>query len=1168
MSVTAGQVAVKLNLDKTQFEQGMQQARKSVDLLSTAFSSIAALGVGATLLNIGQNALKASSDFEQAQVAFGVMLGDAEKASRLVNQLQDMANVTPFETQDLLDASRVLLNFGIQLEDLLPDLQMLGDISGGNREKMRSMTLAFAQMSSAGRLMGQDMLQMVNAGFNPLQQISEETGKSMAVLKKEMEEGKISVDMVQQAFKNATAEGGRFHGMMEQQSQTLEGVTSTMSDAYTLMTRSISDMALPAIKEQIVETTKLIEKITEHINNLKAWVSVNQSTVYGLQNFAVALAATVTGSVALAKLIPQITIAYKTATAAIVAETAAQEALAYSKKVAAAEEIGLYQATMAYNTALATQNKELIKTAATNLQEAQTMHATAVATVEANTAKVASTRVTAAQCLMTGNLSKAIKLATVEVRAFTAALITNPITWITVALGAGAVAWWKYQQSIHETANAIEELNAKQDENVNKTTEAIRTIQELQGAKNLDYEQTKRLDQAIEYLTEKYPNYINKLKEELRLKGQISKATAEQIANEMTLAKVKDLSERKAKIDKKVERGIAAYNQQQLMAAARFGTPIQENPGRLGVSKSLQRDQDAINKELEKVKKEREAIVNELTSLQAEEPVARRSTSTAAGETKTAKQLAAEEKARQKEALDYKIAMLEVEKYETQKTEDEIYQINLQQANARINAAKAGTSEYAQALAQKLQLEREYEQKQKALKSQQVVDDLTNAKQGIDNQMAMLELEYDRRRISKAQLLQLEINFINQKKKLEEAALQEQLKLVQGNAAEEVKIKRASQQVMENYNLQANRKALELWNYQHQEIKGFADDFASEWGNTLSGLISGEMTFADAANSLFNNILGSFGDMCGEMVTRWIKDNMSLITTTRAFTTVKLWCDRLLHLSNAQTVASNTLVASSAATSAAATTGAATATAGAMTGLGSAVTFVVNPIMKLAGAMATLAASSGAVALSMPIIALSTAVTAASAALAALSMGILNTALMMTSPLAMMFAPVSVMLAAEMAVVGAAATTAAVAVGKLAVALAAASAAAIPFVGWMLAPAAAMATGAGIAAGQMLAASAVQFREKGGEVKKGQAYIVGEKRPELFIPDRNGRIEPNLNSLNGNGESTTQNSYSTTVVIQAIDTKDFKQRVGDLTEFIHGNIQKGVKKRQLAPLGG
>lgn len=1106
MSVTAGQVAVKLNLDKTQFEQGMQQARKSVDLLSTAFSSIAALGVGATLLNIGQNALKASSDFEQAQVAFGVMLGDAEKASRLVNQLQDMANVTPFETQDLLDASRVLLNFGIQLEDLLPDLQMLGDISGGNREKMRSMTLAFAQMSSAGRLMGQDMLQMVNAGFNPLQQISEETGKSMAVLKKEMEEGKISVEMVQQAFRNATAEGGRFHGMMEQQSQTLEGVTSTMSDAYTLMTRSISDMALPAIKEQIVETTKLIEKITENINAFKEWASVNQSTVYGLKNASIAIAALAVAIPLTSKAVTGLILAYRNLGVVTASTTAYHLAFANLLKGNAALALVQYRA--------------------------------------------------------------AITATIVQVRALTVAMLANPITWVTVVLGAGAAAWWKYQQSIHETANAIEELNAKQDENVNKTTEAIRTIQELQGAKNLDYEQTKRLDQAIEYLTEKYPNYINKLKEELRLKGQISKATAEQIANEMTLAKVKDLSERKAKIDKKVERGIAAYNQQQLMAAARFGTPIQENPGRLGVSKSLQRDQDAINKELEKVKKEREAIVNELTSLQAEEPVARRSTSTAAGETKTAKQLAAEEKARQKEALDYKIAMLEVEKYETQKTEDEIYQINLQQANARINAAKAGTSEYAQALAQKLQLEREYEAKQKAIRSQQVVDDLTTAKQGIDNQMAMLELEYDRRRISKTQLLQLEINFINQKKKLEEAALQEQLKLVEGNAAEEVKIKRASQQIMEDYNLQANRKALELWNYQHQEIKGFADDFASEWGNTLSGLISGEMTFADAANSLFNNILGSFGDMCGEMVTRWIKDNMSLITTTRAFTTVKLWCDNLLHLSNSKMIASNAVMAQSAVATAGATSGAAATTSGAMKGLGTVISVVTSPILKLAGAMATLAASSGAVALSMPIIAISTAVTAAGAALAALSLGMMNISMGLTNAAAWLFMPTSIMLAAQMAVVGAAATTAAVAVGKLAVALAAASAAAIPFVGWMLAPAAAMATGAGIAAGQMLAASAVQFREKGGEVKKGQAYIVGEKRPELFIPDRNGRIEPNLNSLNGSGESNTHNSYSTTVVVQAIDTKDFKQRVGDLTEFIHGNIQKGVKKRQLAPLGG
>ena len=122
MTVTAGQVAVKLNLDKKQFEAGMQEAKKSVDILSTALAGLAAKGagifgsikIGEKLIGMGEAALKASSDFEQANVQFGVMLGSAEKATKLVDKLQKMANVTPFETQDLLDASKVLLNFGIE----------------------------------------------------------------------------------------------------------------------------------------------------------------------------------------------------------------------------------------------------------------------------------------------------------------------------------------------------------------------------------------------------------------------------------------------------------------------------------------------------------------------------------------------------------------------------------------------------------------------------------------------------------------------------------------------------------------------------------------------------------------------------------------------------------------------------------------------------------------------------------------------------------------------------------------------------------------------------------------------------------------------------------------------------------------------------------------------
>lgn len=1179
MTTTAGQVAVKLNIDKSQFEAGMNSAKKSVDLLSVALGSLASVGAGAMLLNIGKQALKASSDFEQANVQFGVMLGSAEKASKLVNELQNMANVTPFETQDLLDASKTLLNFGTNLEEILPDLQMLGDISGGNKERMRSMTLAFSQMSSAGRLMGQDLLQMINAGFNPLQVISEKTGKSMAELKDEMGEGKISVEMVKQAFKDATSEGGRFYGMMDKQSETLEGRFSTLNDAYTLMIRSISDGALPVIKQEVIEVTKLVEKTTENIAAFKEWAAVNQTTLYGLQNASVAIAGAVVGSTALAKIIPQVQTAYTAATATIEAEAAAQTALSYAQKVAAAEEVGLYQATLAYNTALATENTQLISAAKANLQEAQATQAAAVAKVEAATATAANTKASSAQLLMTGNLSRAIKVATVEVKAFTAALLSNPLTWVTVAVGAGAAAWWKYQQAVHETENAIKDLNAAQDQNVDSTTDAIRTIKELQGVKKLDYDQTKRLDEAIQYLTDKYPNYINKLKQELALKGQISQATAEQIANELTLAKVKQLTEKKQKIDKKVENSVKGYKQSQVIKSARFGFPIStEDTGRLGASKSLQRDQDMVNKELEKVKKERKAIVNELTSLNVQASSYSPSTSTASTgkkkKKKTDKQLAAEAKAAAKEALEYKLALLDVERYQTERTDAEIYKYELKKADLKIAAAKKGTSEYAQALAEKLQLERDYEKSLKDLQSSKVVDDLTYNKQEIDNKLAIIQLEYDAHKISKTQMLQTEIQFINQKKQLEMAALEEQLKLVKGNAAEEVKIKRASQKTMEDYNIEANRKALELWEHQHEAFKNVTSDISSGWGSTISDLLNGNLTFEGALSSLVDTVLNSFGNMCGTMVQNWVADHLTMETVTTAFGLKKVATDQMINASNTAVIAgntarqqsegllstiigimtgksllqvgANTAVGSSAVAAATAQAGAAGTMATSSSIMAGGINMILAPTMKLAAAMATLALSSGATAVNMSVIAISTGLFTLEAALASLTALMLNVSL---------------------GVLAATSQLAAKGMANLAVANAANSAAMIPFVGWMMAPGAAMATGLSIAAGSAM----VQFREKGGEVKKGQPYIVGEKRPELFIPDRNGRIEPNLNSLAGGGDggaSSTVYNTPVTISVQANDAASFASKIDELTDRIHSNLEKKIKRRQLAPLGG
>lgn len=1104
MASNVGNIKVKLNLDSAAYEYGLKACVNSTKTLQTALAGLG-IGFGAVQIiekikDIGTQALKASSDFEQAGVQFGVMLGDAKKAKQLVNELQDMANVTPFETQDLLDASKTLLNFGINVKEILPDLRMLGDIAGGNKQRMQSLTLAFSQMSSAGRLMGQDLLQMINAGFNPLQTISQKTGKSMAVLKDEMSEGKISVEMVRQAFMDATSEGGRFYEMMNRQSETLEGKLSTMRDSYTLLTRAISDLAVPALKEQVTEITNTINATTELINRLKSWASANQVVVGGLKDAAVAIAALAVG-------IPLTNAAVVTIMTSI-------------------RNFGTITAkTTAYQIAFATYLKG----------------DSALALMQFRAA-------------LTGTI--------VQVKALTVSLLACPLTWVTLVLGAGAATWWAYRQATQETTRAIEELNNAQNEQVNKTTEAIRTLKELQGVKNLDYNQTKRLDEAIAYLTEKYPKYIGRLKEELRLKGEISKATAEQIANEMTLAKVKELTERKQKIDKKVDRAVKGYKQQQLISAARFGTPIStEDTGRLGASKALQRDQDAVNKELENVKKERQGIINELTSVEKDVEIP--SVSTAGGvDEKAAKKAAAEAKKRQKEALDLKIAQLEQEKYIAERTDEEIFQIELKQAEAKLAATKKGTSEHAQALAQKLKLEQDHAKKVREVQQSLLVQQIEADKQSIDTKISNLELQRSAYQITKRQQLEGEIMLIRERITLEKKSLDEQLKLMGNNEIEKVKLRRDSLKTQEQLTQELTRKNVELKTYELEKFKSFTDGMTSSFSSSFSSILKGEQTFADACFSMLDSLVDNFIDSVVNMTSEWVTQKMLQVAYNSIFASSTTATNAAVVASNGLVAASNTATAGSAgvlnsanavlaasnatvaaSAGAAATTQAASAgtMAAASSTMAGGINAIVAPTLKLSAAMAALALSSGTTAVNMAVIALSTGLFTVEAALASITALLLNVSL---------------------GVLAATSQLAAKGVANLAVANAANSAAMIPFVGWAIAPGAALSTGLGITAGSAM----VQFREKGGPVEAGKPYIVGEKRPELFIPDRSGTILPDTSALNGGGGTTNQYTISVSMPISATDAKSFESRLDEFTNRIHSNLSKGIKKRKLTPL--
>lgn len=182
-------------------------------------------------LATAKKAIGLSIGVENASVQFEVLTGSMDDSLVLMRELRSFAEKSPITFSGAQDAAKTLLSFNVAAQDVIPTVQMLGAVTGGNNERFKMMSLAFAQTSAAGRLMGQDLLQMINAGFNPLQEISRKTGESLIDLKKRMEDGGVSSQEVAAAFQTATAEGGKFHGMTERLAETVGGkLNIAMSD--------------------------------------------------------------------------------------------------------------------------------------------------------------------------------------------------------------------------------------------------------------------------------------------------------------------------------------------------------------------------------------------------------------------------------------------------------------------------------------------------------------------------------------------------------------------------------------------------------------------------------------------------------------------------------------------------------------------------------------------------------------------------------------------------------------------------------------------------------------------------------------------------------------------------------------------------------------------------
>lgn len=222
---------------------GLADVKAGVDMATAAIGKLA---------SVAEKGISYNATIEQLKTSFEVMTGSAEKATDVVERLRVMGAETPFETADLAKTTQLLMQYGFNADEAIDRMKMLGDVAQGNTQAMSSIALGYAQMASAGKVNLVDIKQMINGGFNPLQEISERTGESMASLYDRISKGTMTVDEITESMRHATSEGGRFYQSMEKQSQTLNGQLSTLKDNADQLLGSLTEGVSEGLRDQLL----------------------------------------------------------------------------------------------------------------------------------------------------------------------------------------------------------------------------------------------------------------------------------------------------------------------------------------------------------------------------------------------------------------------------------------------------------------------------------------------------------------------------------------------------------------------------------------------------------------------------------------------------------------------------------------------------------------------------------------------------------------------------------------------------------------------------------------------------------------------------------------------------------------------------------------------------
>lgn len=247
--IEAGKAFVTAYMDDTRLKRGLTKIR---GMFAKVGASLGRIGIGSIAAMAGSFAavlapIRKAAEMEQVQTAFSTLLGGADKAKAALSDLKDFAAKTPFEFPELADAARSLIAFGIEQKDLIPTLRAVGDVASAVGAPIGEIAEIYGKARVQGRLFAEDINQLTGRGIPIIQELAKQFGVAETQVKGLVEKGSVNFSNLEAAFVSLTSKGGKFFGMMDQQSQTVAGRWSTLKDRFNELLTGIGEKMLPAV---------------------------------------------------------------------------------------------------------------------------------------------------------------------------------------------------------------------------------------------------------------------------------------------------------------------------------------------------------------------------------------------------------------------------------------------------------------------------------------------------------------------------------------------------------------------------------------------------------------------------------------------------------------------------------------------------------------------------------------------------------------------------------------------------------------------------------------------------------------------------------------------------------------------------------------------------------